>query len=93
MGHNSAWGAFGFAKMLDADGEEESLLSPSLSTPTTHSQPVPHCCGGRWVGAEESSVKDGEIFNDLSELTRFEAKHGKEREGGREARIRKTSSS
>ena len=33
----------------------------------------------RWVGAEESSVKDGEIFNDLSELTRFEAKGEKER--------------
>ena len=31
------------------------------------------------VGAEESSVKDGEIFNDLSELTRFEAKGEKER--------------
>ena len=33
----------------------------------------------RWVGAEESSLKDGEIFNDLSELTRFEAKGEKER--------------
>ena len=35
------------------------------------------------VGAEESSVKDGEIFNDLSELTRFEAK-GKGLKGGRD---------
>ena len=33
------------------------------------------------VGAEESSVKDGEIFNDLSELTRFEAKGESEGQG------------
>ena len=36
------------------------------------------------MGAEESSVKDGEIFNDLSELTRFEAEGGKGREGGKD---------
>ena len=69
-------------KCGDADGGER-LLSPSPRPPPTVSQPVFHFFIVA-VGAEESSVKDGEIFNDLSELTRFEAKHGKEREGGKD---------
>ena len=84
---------FSLQKCGDADGGER-LLSPSPRPPPTVSQQVFHFFIVA-VGAEESSVKDGEIFNDLSELTRFEGKGkgGREGEREREARTRKTSSS
>ena len=64
-------------------GDRGRELAFSLSTPTHHPYTVsPFFIVA--VGAEESSVKDGEIFNDLSELTRFEAEGKGGRERGRQ---------